>query len=360
MSTATYASHQFTRAAPYLFRNEAGTYYGKKKHQNKIHQESLGTSDYETAKRELKEFLKRVESKSTEKPDITFDDASKQWLEAQYGIKASSKLRRETSLNSMKAAFKGKKLRTITKHDLNVWAAKRSKEVSARTFKIDRETLVMLFEYAKKTLGVLHENHATDLPKMTARKAQVVPPTREQFAELVAFLDVSKRLNKEDKNRNAALFVRFLAYSGVRLEEARCVLWKHVDFDRGIMLVTGNATGTKNSSERTIPLFPALRALLEGFTKEDRKANSPVFDIYTAKEVLRTASKAIGLPKGEHFRHHDMRHFFCSNAIELLIPDHVIAAWLGHKDGGVLVKTTYGHLRKSFGDAEALKMTFSS
>jgi hypothetical protein len=35
-----------------------------------------------------------------------------------------------------------------------------------------------------------------------------------------------------------------------------------------------------------------------------------------------------------------------------------IAGWLGHKDGGVLVATTYGHLRQEHSDAMAKRMTF--
>jgi hypothetical protein len=38
------------------------------------------------------------------------------------------------------------------------------------------------------------------------------------------------------------------------------------------------------------------------------------------------------------------RHFFGWYALNILgLPDHVIAAQLGHRDGGKLVRTTYGH-----------------
>jgi len=40
-----------------------------------------------------------------------------------------------------------------------------------------------------------------------------------------------------------------------------------------------------------------------------------------------------------------MRHYFVSNAIEKNIDFETIAAWVGHKDGGLLVAKTYGHLR---------------
>ena len=50
----------------------------------------------------------------------------------------------------------------------------------------------------------------------------------------------------------------------------------------------------------------------------------------------------VGFP---HYTHHTMRHFFCSNCIEAGVDFKVIAGWLGHVDGGVVVAKTYGHLR---------------
>jgi len=55
-----------------------------------------------------------------------------------------------------------------------------------------------------------------------------------------------------------------------------------------------------------------------------------------------------------------MRHFFCSNAIEAGIDFKVIASWLGHKDGGILVAKTYGHLRAEHSAEMAKRMTFEA
>jgi site-specific recombinase XerD len=52
-----------------------------------------------------------------------------------------------------------------------------------------------------------------------------------------------------------------------------------------------------------------------------------------------------------------MRHYFCSNAIEAGIDFKVIAGWLGHKDGGILVAKTYGHLRDTHSFEMAKRMT---
>ena len=71
---------------------------------------------------------------------------------------------------------------------------------------------------------------------------------------------------------------------------------------------------------------------------------------------MRNSGRKANLPI---FTHHDMRHYFCSNAIEAGIDFKVIAGWLGHKDGGILVAKTYGHLRDAHSFEMAKRMTFS-
>ena len=48
-----------------------------------------------------------------------------------------------------------------------------------------------------------------------------------------------------------------------------------------------------------------------------------------------------------------------SNAIEAGVDFKVIASWVGHKDGGVLVAKTYGHLRDTHSFDMAKRMDFS-
>ena len=41
---------------------------------------------------------------------------------------------------------------------------------------------------------------------------------------------------------------------------------------------------------------------------------------------------------------HDLRHLFCSFCVMAGIDFMTIAAWLGHKDGSILIGKVYGHL----------------
>jgi len=157
----------------------------------------------------------------------------------------------------------------------------------------------------------------------------------------------------------AAAFAEFLAYSGLRLGEGREVQWRDVNFDLNTLLVTGGETGTKNHQDRTVPLFPGLRRLLEYIMKERGEIinEDRIFGVKDIRQALGSACRRAGLPR---FGHHALRHFFCSNAIEAGVDFKAIAGWLGHKDGGVLAAKTYGHLRSEHSAAMARRLTFDA
>ena len=59
------------------------------------------------------------------------------------------------------------------------------------------------------------------------------------------------------------------------------------------------------------------------------------------RETLLMAREASGL---EHVGFHDCRHHFISMSVMAGIDYMTIAAWVGHKDGGILIGKVYGHL----------------
>jgi integrase len=124
-------------------------------------------------------------------------------------------------------------------------------------------------------------------------------------------------------------------------------------------LITGGEAGTKNYEARTIPLFAPLARLLKSMHERKPAASDEmlIFNIANARLQIMRACERLGLPR---FGHHTMRHFFCSNAIEAGCDFKVIAGWLGHKDGGVLVAMTYGHLRSEHSAAMAERITFDA
>jgi len=153
--------------------------------------------------------------------------------------------------------------------------------------------------------------------------------------------------------------VEFLAYSGMRVGEAREVRFEDVNLEVGSVLITGSELGTKNHQERVIPLYLNLRNLLVRLiaARDSTDLSGRIFDIDSPRGAMKLACKRAGL---KQFSVHSLRHFFASYAIESGINFKVVSEWLGHSDGGILVAKTYGHLRAEYSAAMAEKMSFEA
>lgn len=342
-----------TKVAECLYRNEHGTYFALLKVRGKQIKRSLKTEDAALARRRLAELRTKAHGLSGEERGMTFDHLAERWLALKKSdLRASSWDRLGAVIRVLKPFFGGLPVRSVGQTQIEAWKLKRGAAVGPRSFNYEREVLRRLFEYARTSLRIILENPAQEIKKRKVGKAQLVIPTQGQFRTL---LDT---LRAETRAVEAADFVEFLAYSGLRRGEATQVIWRDVKFDADSLLVTGGEQGTKNHEVRTIPLFPPLRRLLARLAVENEaNANERIFNFASVKKALGTACVKANLP---HFGHHAMRHFFCSNAIEAGCDFKVIAGWLGHKDGGVLAAMTYGHLRNEHSTAMAKRMTFDA
>lgn len=341
-ATETAGKSAFRKVAECLYRNESsGIYYALVKRAGKQFRRSLKTTDRKLAERKLAEFRGKVAllSQTASASRFTFDDVAKRWLEAlKPGLKPSSYRRRETSLGQLRPYLGALGLRQITSRTCEDWAAKRSPEVSASTYNNERDVIISILAYAQRE-GLLIDNPGKFLARRRLPKTQLVIPTREQYATLLATLRGLDRRYQE-----AANLVELLATSGMRLAEATSLRWGDIQFEAERFTVTGGELGTKNHEARVVPLFPSLRAFLERLKQQRGTVaeNDLVIGIASAKNAIAHACRAGGLPD---FSHHSLRHYFVSNAIEVGVDFKTIAAWVGHKDGGLLVARTYGHLR---------------
>jgi integrase len=195
-----------------------------------------------------------------------------------------------------------------------------------------------------------------DMDRMFAEMARVVPGPRE---------DPSFTRWRQDRANEASEHARFLAYSGMRLEEANRMTWEDVRESslrvQGIALVGGRPTlQTKTkSSDRFVPMVPAMQALLDEIRKRrldnGLKLSGRILVPRTSLNALRGACERLKLPR---LKHHDMRHYFATTCIEAGVDVPTLSRWLGHSDGGVLVQRTYGHLRDEHSKTMAKQVHF--
>jgi integrase len=344
---------QFAKVAECLYRHtSSGTYYGLVKRSGKQFRRSLKTKDRQLAGRRLAEFrdkLERIQPGSLA-PTIQFGEVAELWQKnTAVGLKPNAVRRRLFIIGQLNQFFGKIAVRKITRALCDEWAAKRSPLRAASTFNSERDCLRAVLNYSKRE-GVILDSPAEHVPRRRMTKTAPQIPSRDQFA-----LMLSEMRKLDVRAQEGAVLVKLLATSGMRLSEATSFRWRDIDFDRGSFLVTGGEQGTKNHEMRTVPLFPPLRRFLKDLSKLRKpEPDDLVVGISSGKRAIGTACKKAGVPE---FTHHSLRHFFVSNAIEIGADFKVIAAWVGHKDGGILVAKTYGHLRDTHSFELAKKMT---
>ncbi len=347
---------KFHKVAECLYRRDSsGVYYALVKRGGKQFRRSLKTADRKLAERRLSEFRYKVGRLDQIKGAVrtTFAELADRWLAMiRHTLKQSSVDRRLDNIKRLKVHFGNLPVRNITDRTCEDWMTARAGKTSASTYNKEREALRLILGLAKRE-GLLLDNPALALPSRKMAKRKIDIPSHEQFRQMVAAIR-----DMDSRAHDAADLVEILAYSGMRLGEATAILWGDVDFNHGCFTVTGGQRGTKNHEVRTVPIFPALRDLLERFQSyRDYESSERIVRINDAKKAICSASKRAALP---HYSHHTLRHYFVSNAIERGIDFKTIAAWIGHKDGGVLVAKTYGHLRDTHSFEMARLMTISA
>jgi integrase len=192
--------------------------------------------------------------------------------------------------------------------------------------------------------------------RLGAKPKELTLPEPEQFEAIVKAIETAGARQSKD----CADLVRFLAFSGCRISEAKQVLWQDVDFERGEIRVH-NAKRSKTTSAhdlRFVPIITAMRELLERLHADQKpKPTDRVCVLGECEKSLTNACKKVGASR---ITHHDLRHLFATRCIEAGVDIPTVSRWLGHVDGGALAMKVYGHLRRSHSQESAKLVTFGT
>jgi integrase len=233
----------------------------------------------------------------------------------------------------------GKKKRTIDYHRelieliLKRWTGPRD-DVLAIT-----EQDVTVFALSVAHFSVSRFNGLVSILKANVPTAKKLKRRRVQVKDraLLSQLEFSRLLSELDKRprSHGGLVIRFLAHTGLRINEARQLKWSHVHED--FILAPGAIT--KNGHPRAIPFVNGIRDVLNGLRAVGiGELVIPQSEVQTA---LRTACRLAGVPR---LSHHDFRHLFATRCIQSGVDLPTVARWLGHRDGGALLAKIYYHL----------------
>jgi integrase len=241
-----------------------------------------------------------------------------------------------------------------------ILCGRRFESVSERTANLDLLVLRNVLKMA------VEDGHLRELPKMKmldeapAPKRNLVTPT--EFDRLISLARTECRKN----GGQVADYLQFLAFSGAREQEALRLKWSDIDFEHERVTI-GTDGLTKNWESRTVEFNPKLGEVLREMYGRRPPDCSWLFpsplrgprDEHTKsfRESLKLARNAAGLA---WIGFHDLRHYFCSVCVMAGIDFMTIAAWLGHKDGGILVGKVYGHLLDKHRQKAAKKVRFAN
>ncbi|MGD0059012.1 MAG: tyrosine-type recombinase/integrase [Verrucomicrobiia bacterium] len=367
-----------TNCGDNLYRSsKTGIYYSIFTRDGKQKRKSLKTRDRQIAQNKVAESRGKVGALRTgdaaKVPFAILDDHdhiiggyAKEYAEVAFAPMLPATLALNTWILRFLAKYwKDKPVRSITKRDCENWMTEiltpdeKGKRLNPSTFNQRRELLQRVFAKAVED-NIRLDNPMDALPRLRVPKGKPRIPTREEFRDIVH--DLSKKRGGRQYNVETIDLLQLLAYSGCRLTEIvghkkhgyQPMTWGDVNFQRGEFTVTG-----KGRKTRTNPMSPSLRNFL--LARRQRLPSEPkptdrIISISTARKGLQCACNRLGLPP---YDHHDLRHFFASNCVELGMDYMVIAKLLGHDDGGKLVAAVYGHLRQDHLHQMAQRMTWT-
>jgi integrase len=239
-----------------------------------------------------------------------------------------------------------------------VFGNRKLEPVSERTANLDVIVLRNVLNAA------IDDGYLRDLPRIKMLKE--APTPKRRLVTPTEFERLIKAANTNCQNNGPQLadYLSFLAFSGVREQEALRIRWADVNFDAARIMIGADGL-SKNREIRSVEFNPKLRAHLMSMKKHRAPDCSWVFPsprrgprdehARSFRESLKIARKAAGL---EWVGFHDLRHYFCSMCVMAGIDFMTIAAWAGHKDGGILVGKVYGHLLDEHRQKAAKRLRF--
>jgi integrase len=342
----------------------SGTYFARFKVGGRPIRQSLETTVFSVAKQRLpdkiREYRSRHESsKAVAGGKMIVGDAVEVYLQnvrANASLKPRSKDYREKTVDFIHRSWPSlfeTDVRKVSERDCENWLMRFQQQYAPSVVNNSIGTLRAVFDEAIST-GARFNNPAAGLTRVKIRQKQLELPSREQFLRFVDEI----RTAGAGQSKDCANLVRLLAYSGLRIGEAKYITWADADFARRQLHVRGDPqTGTKNGEMRYVPMIPELERMLTELRAErpNEPATTTVMRVFECQNSMTHAAAKIGMKR---ITHHDLRHLFATICIESGVDIPTVSRWLGHKDGGALCMKTYGHLRQDHSLAQAQRVSF--
>lgn len=327
----------------------------------------LKATTLEAARDEMADLKKqkRVEGLPDTGLRPLFSDYADKYLEfhrtaSDSGKKTRTIDREEHSLVHWKTAIGNVRLDKITSPMItSVVKSRLAAGIKPRTVNIDVIVLRNVLKEARDDGLIVR------LPTERIKPRKVKTPVRPMLTP-AQFGELCKGAAECGKNHvQVTDYMRLLAYSGARRDEALALRWDDVDFQQKFLRIGADGSA-KNSKARYVDFNPQLEAHLKDMAARRAPDSEWLFPspqrgetdkpTKTFRDSFVIARKKAKLP---WVGFHDLRHYFSSIAVMSGIDFKTIAEWLGHQDGGMLVGKVYGHLLPEHRKRMAERLVFS-
>lgn len=280
-----------------------------------------------------------LEGKETpkKKAPVCFVEYMCKWLETvkKPSVKAVTYADyRQTFTAYITPAFSERKIKDISRQELQEFINGYSEKGNNRTAKKIYQLLKSAFDYAVDD----------ELISKSPMERVILPKYEQEHGRALTRAEEKEFIEKAKKTPYFGALV-FLLYTGLRRSELSSVI---IDGE-WIRLISAKQRKGSTVKERSIPITPMLADVLPSINLAEIKTIRP--DILT-----KWVSKIM-----PNHHCHDLRHTFITRCQECGVPTPIVSLWAGHKISGIdssLTVQVYSHYSEETQLAEARKVRY--
>lgn len=241
---------------------------------------------------------------------------------------------RQTFTAYISPAFPERKIKDISRQELQEFINGYSEKGNNRTAKKIYQLLKSAFDYAVDD----------ELISKSPMERVILPKYEQEHGRALTRAEEKEFIEKAKKTPYFGALV-FLLYTGLRRSELSSVI---IDGE-WIRLISAKQRKGSTVKERSIPITPMLADVLPSINLAEIKTIRP--DILT-----KWVSKIM-----PNHHCHDLRHTFITRCQECGVPTPIVSLWAGHKISGIdssLTVQVYSHYSEETQLAEARKVRY--
>lgn len=299
----------------------------------------------EKMKEKLKDVNKQVKNKNFVKKEkaVTVESWSNIYLNkykkmtlCEYSFK---EMKRTVNLHVIKK-FGTKKLKDVKSLELQEYFLELIESGKTRTAEKMKTYINGMFDMAVKN----------NLIRNNPMIAVVVPKHYRKHGTALTYEEEMKFIEDIKGNYYEDVF-KFILYTGTRKSEVEKFKLSDVDFEKNTLIIhTTKVKDTVNGADRTVPIFPYLKPVLEKIVANAEEEQPLRHYISRCGAIFKKF-----LPN-HHL--HELRHTFTTHCRECGIDLELTSLWTGHAFEGNTTSAVYTHYSMEFQQKQAEKLRY--